>query len=154
MRIGELARTSGVGVETVRFYEKKGLIAQPPRPGDGGYRDYAAGAVRRIAFIRRAQRLGFSLVEVAELLALESGSGARCADVRRRAEAKREQVQGRIDRLKEIRDALDVLIEACPGEGPARACSIIEAIGRREPKPNPVPGGETHERIEAQDRNL
>lgn len=128
MRIGEVARQAGVGVETVRFYERKGLISQPPRPASGGYRDYSEQAVRRVSFIRSAQHLGFSLGEIAELLALEAGEGARCADVRRRAEAKRREVRVRIDRLERIGTALDALIDACPGEGPARRCSILEAI--------------------------
>lgn len=132
MRIGELARASGVGVETVRFYEDKGLVDRPQRPRDGGYRAYPAGAVNRIRFIRSAQALGFSLAEVGELLALESVSSAQCEDVRRRARLKREEVQQRIENLAAIRAALDKLINACPGAGPARDCSILDAINSGE----------------------
>lgn len=132
MRIGEVATAAGVGVETVRFYEHKGLIAQPQRPANGGYRDYPQEAVSRIRFIRSAQELGFSLAEIAELLALESGDSAQCADVRRRAELKHEEVQTRIENLQTIQAALDRLIEACPGSGPARRCSILEAINSGE----------------------
>ena len=128
MRIGELAKQSGVGVETVRFYEKKGLVAQPPRPVVAGYRDYSHDAVQRIRFIRSAQRLGFSLDEVAELLDLEAGPSAQCADVRERAQIKRQQVQAKIKNLERIKAALDTLIAACPGKGPAQNCSILEAI--------------------------
>lgn len=128
MRIGDLAQQSGVGVETVRFYEQKGLVAQPPRPASGGYRQYPSEAVRRIKFIRSAQQLGFSLNEVADLLDLEAGRTAECIDVRERAEVKRQQVQARIDNLGRIKSALDRLIDACPGKGPARSCSILEAI--------------------------
>ena len=128
MRIGEVARESAVGVETVRFYEQRGLIARPPRPRSNGYRDYPPDAVRRIRFIRSAQHLGFSLVEVAELMELEAGGAAQCVDVRRRAEVKRHEVQAKIEDLKRIAQALDVLIGACPGRGPARTCSILEAI--------------------------
>lgn len=141
MRIGEVASESGVGVETVRFYEQQGLVAQPPRPKTGGYRDYPADAVRRIRFIRSAQQLGFSLVEVAELLELASGTAAQCVDVRRRAEVKRHEVQTKIDNLERIRQALDTLIDACPGKGPARTCSIIEAINSGALSLNPMTDG-------------
>lgn len=148
MRIGEVARESGVGVETVRFYEQKGLVAQPPRPGTGGYREYPADAIRRIRFIRSAQQLGFSLTEVAELLELESGSAAQCVDVRRRAEIKRHEVQTKIDNLERISQALDTLIDACPGKGPARTCSILEAINSGALSLNPMTEGESNGRQE------
>jgi MerR family copper efflux transcriptional regulator len=151
MRIGELARESGVGVETVRFYEQKGLVAQPPRPRTGGYRNYPADAVRRIRFIRRAQQLGFSLAEVAELLELESGTAAQCVDVRQRAEIKRHEVQTKIDNLERIRQALDTLIDACPGKGPARTCSILEAINSGALSLNPMTDGGSNGRQEAKD---
>lgn len=128
MRIGELARASGVGVETIRFYEQKRLIGRPQRPLGGGHRNYSVDAVGRIVFIRRAQRLGFSLAEIAELLELKSGDTTPCREVRRRAERKRAEVQSRLASLERIRDALDALIEACPGEAAAAGCSIIEAI--------------------------
>ena len=128
MLIGEVAKEAGVGVETVRFYEQRGLIPQPPRPSDGGYRQYSIGEIRRIKFIRRAQDLGFSLGEIGDLLKLEAGESGRCVDVRRRAEHKRDDVQGKLDNLARIKTALDTLIEACPGKGPARKCSILGAI--------------------------
>ena len=151
MRIGEFASESGVGVETVRFYEQKGLIAQPPRPETGGYRDYPADAVRRIRFIRSAQRLGFSLVEVAELLELETTSAAQCIDVRKRAEIKRREVQMRINNLERIGQTLDTLIDACPGKGSARKCSILEAINSGALSLNPMTGGESNGRNETVD---
>ena len=143
MRIGDVARQSGVGVETVRFYEQKGLIAQPPRPMAGGYRDYPNEVVRRIRFIRSAQQLGFSLTEVFDLLELEAGDDAQCVDVRQRAEIKREEVLTKIDNLKRIRHALDDLIDACPGTGPARSCSILEAINSGRLHLSPMTNGET-----------
>ena len=146
MRIGELARESDVGVETVRFYEQKGLIVQPPRPASGGYRDYPADAVRRIRFIRSAQHLGFSLVEIAELFELEADSAAQCIDVRRRAEIKRQEVLARIDNLERIIGALDGLIDACPGEGPARACSILGSINSGELSLSSMTNGESNGR--------
>ncbi len=142
MRIGEIAREAGVGVETVRFYEQRGLIVRPPRPKTGGYRDYPRASVRRIRFVRRAQQLGFSLAEIVELLELESGDEAACVDVRRRAETKREEVAVKIDDLQRIRGALDALIDACPGKGPARKCSILEAIGNGDLQLNSTNDGE------------
>lgn len=145
MRIGEVARESGVGVETVRFYEQKGLIARPPRPIAGGYRDYPTEAVRRIRFIRSAQQLGFSLAEVVDLLELEAGDAAQCIDVRQRAELKRDEVQTKIDNLKRIGHALHDLIDACPGTGPAQSCSILEAINSGKLHLSPMTNGETNE---------
>ena len=145
MRIGELAKQSGVGVETVRFYEQKGLVAQPPRPVAGGYREYPHDAVQRIRFVRSAQLLGFSLDEIAELLDLEAGPSAQCADIRERAEVKRLQVQAKIENLERIRAALDTLINACPGEGPARTCSILEAINSGDMRLRPMAKGETYD---------
>lgn len=142
MRIGELAKQSGVGVETVRFYEQKGLVTQPPRPATGGYREYPTDAVRRIRFIRSAQRLGFSLDEVADLLDLEAGSAAQCVEVRERAENKRHELRTRINNLEKIKEALDGLIDACPGEGPARTCSILEVINSGELRLSPMTEGE------------
>lgn len=145
MRIGELAKQSGVGVETVRFYEQKGLVAQPARPVAGGYRDYPFDAVQRIRFIRSAQRLGFSLDEVAELLDLEAGPRAQCVDVRERARIKRQEVQAKIENLERIEAALDTLIDACPGEGPARNCSILEAINSGDLRLRAMTRGETYD---------
>ncbi len=142
MRIGEVAREAGVGVETVRFYEQRGLIGQPPKPRYGGYRDYPDAAVRRIRFVRRAQQLGFSLAEIVDLLELESGDDAGCVDVRRRAEAKFDEVAAKIGDLERIKGALEALIEACPGQGPARRCSILEAIGDGDLQLNPTKKGE------------
>ena len=145
MRIGDVAREAGVGVETVRFYEQKGLIAQPPKPGTGGFRDYPTASVRRIRFVRRAQQLGFSLGEIVELLELESGADAGCVDVRRRAEAKLEEVLIKIDNLERIEAALKTLIAACPGKGPARKCSILDSISDGDLQLNPMKNGEPHD---------
>lgn len=142
MRIGEVAKSAGIGVETVRFYESKGLICQPLRPANGGYRDYPADTVHRIRFIRTAQQLGFSLQEIDELLRLESGPASQCLDVRRRAESKRREVMAKIENLTRIEAALDALIAACPGKGPARACSILSEIKSGDPQIPPPKEGE------------
>lgn len=129
MRISEIAAASGVGVETVRFYERKGLIGQPPRPQNGGYRDYPIEAAERIRFIRSAQHLGFSLSEVNELLALDdSRDKADCGDFRKHADIKRREVEEKIEGLQLIKAALDELIKACPGKGSTVRCSILGAI--------------------------
>ncbi len=129
MTIGRLARESGVGVETVRFYERRGLIEQPPKPANGsGFRTYPDGAVERIRFIKRAQELGFSLREIDELLSLRADPATDSAAVRDRATVKLEEVNHNIAQLAEIRAALEDLIAACPGGGALRTCSIMEAL--------------------------
>ncbi len=128
MTIGRAARAAGVGVETIRFYERKGLIGQPLKPRDAGFRVYPAEAVRRIRFIREAQEIGFSLRETGELLSLRADPSADSADVRQRAIAKRDEVERKIAHLQEIHAALEELISACPGEGALRQCSIMEAL--------------------------
>lgn len=130
LTIGRLARASGVGVETVRFYERVGLVSRPRRPQQG-FRAYPADTVARIRFIRHAQGLGFTLREVKDLLSLRTDPNADCAVVRQRAEAKRNDVTARIERLDEIRRALDTLIAACPGKGQITACTILDAFNER-----------------------
>lgn len=128
--IGRLAREAGVGVETIRFYECSGLIARPARPAAGGYRIYDRDTALRIRFIRQAQRLGFALAEIRELLSLRARHGADCRAVRTRAIAKRDEVIGKIDTLRRMRNALDALIATCPGGGTLRACTILSALER------------------------
>lgn len=128
LTIGAAARQSGVGVETIRFYERRGLIEQPPKPPGAGMRRYAADTVHRIGFIRQAQQLGFSLREIQELLSLQADPAADCSDVRRRTIAKIEEVNNRINQLAEIRGALVTVLAACPGSGALGACSILEAL--------------------------
>ena len=127
LTIGTLADRAGVGVETIRFYERKGLLRRPPRPGTG-FRVYPEDAVARIQFVRQAQALGFTLQEIGGLLALRVTPGTDCAAVRTRAVAKRAIVQTRLAELERIRDALDKLIAACPGRGAVATCTILEAL--------------------------
>ncbi len=127
LTIGALAGRAGVGVETVRFYERKGLLRRPPRPGTG-FRVYPDDAVARIRFIRQAQTLGFTLQEIAGLLALRVTPGTDCAAVRTRAVAKRAIVETRLAELERIREALDRLIAACPGRGAVTSCTILETL--------------------------
>lgn len=131
MTISHAARRAGVGVETIRYYERCGLIRQPVRPRSGGYRFYDDEVVERIRFIRQAQELGFSLREITELLSLRADPGADCGDVRAQAVIKREEVSRKIGQLVQIRAALDELIASCPGGGALRACTIIDALTGR-----------------------
>ena len=125
--IGQVARQSGVGVETVRFYEREGLIPQPPRP-ETGFRRYPPDAVSRIRFIQRSKELGFSLREIKELLSLRVDSKTNCDEVRGRAEAKIADIDGKIRHLQEMKHALSRLTAACRGKGPTGECPILEAL--------------------------
>lgn len=127
MTIARAARAAEVGVETIRFYERRGLIRRPPRPVTG-FRVYNADTVTRIRFIRQAQMLGFSLGEIGELLSLRADPDADCAAVRAQAIAKRNEVALKIAQLQRIRAALDTLIANCPGSGALGACTILDAI--------------------------
>ena len=130
LTIGRAARAAGVNVETIRFYERRGLIAQPRKPDGHGYRQYAPEIVARIRFIRKGQELGFSLREIEDLLSLETNLTADCGDVRARATAKIEDVNRKIAELERMRAALEQVVAACPGCGaPLRNCSIMEALG-------------------------
>ena len=128
MTIGKAAKLAGVGVETIRFYERKGLIPQPLKPASGGFRDYPADTLAQIRFICEAQELGFSLAEAAQLLTLRADPKADCAQVQRRAESKLAEVRDKIERLEGIGTALERLIRACPGKGALGACSIMESL--------------------------
>lgn len=127
LTIGRLARAAGVGIETVRFYQRRGLIARPPRPQQG-FREYSRATLERLRFIREAQQLGFSLREIEELLALWTIDGSDCGQVRARAAAKLEDVEAKIAQLERVRAALRALVERCPGRGRLDGCSIINAI--------------------------
>lgn len=128
LTISKAAKNAGVGVETIRFYERKGLIEQPLKPQNGGYRTYPIETVQRIKFVRQAQEIGFSLRETAELLSLRADPSADCSDVRERAATKLEEVDRKMEQLGRIRSALNELIAACPGRGALRACSIMESL--------------------------
>ena len=127
LTIGKIARLAGIGVETVRFYEKKGLINKPPRRGSG-YRLYPEETVHQLRFIRRAKEIGFTLKEIKELLALKLDSETTCADIRRRAEMKIEDIEAKIRTLEKMSETLKKLTLACSGQGPASECPILEAI--------------------------
>lgn len=127
LTIGKAARAAGVGVETVRFYEREGLLDRPARR-ESGYRQYGEGVVARLRFIRRAKELGFTLREIKELLALSGDRDATRADVRARAEAKVADVEARVRGLLRIKGALVALTASCHGDGPLEGCPILEAL--------------------------
>lgn len=127
--IGEVARRAGVKVETVRYYERRGLVADPPRT-DAGYRQYPDSTVRRIRFVKRAQELGFSLREIAELLALRVEAGAPCDAVLERTREKMADIDRRITDLQGMRAALEPLVAACAAETGATDCVILDHLFR------------------------
>lgn len=129
MTISQAARLAGVGVETVRFYEREGLLDQPTRP-DFGYRQYTPDVVKRIQFIRRAKELGFSLKEIHELLTLRVEPMSTCAHVKRQAEAKMDEIEHKIEDLLRIKRALGQVAERCSGNGPREYCPILAALER------------------------
>lgn len=127
LTIGQVARQAGITVETVRFYEKQGLLVAPQRT-PAGYRLYAADTVKRLRFIKRAKEVGFSLKDIAELLELRREPGASCADVKVRAAHKIEEVDRRMRELQRIREALARMAIKCTGQGDLRECPILEAL--------------------------
>jgi MerR family copper efflux transcriptional regulator len=130
LTIGIVATQAGVGVETIRFYERKGLISRPQRRVRG-FRSYSPETVERVTFIRKAKDLGFSLHEVQDLLSIRDEDGATCADVLRRAEAKIADIDARIAALKTMRRSLGALMHACDGTAPVAKCPIVISLRGR-----------------------
>jgi len=149
LTIGQIAKEAGVGVETVRFYERKGLVTRPERPWRS-FRRYPPETVTRIRFLRQAKGLGFTLKEAAELLALRVEAGSPCEEVRKRAQAKLAVVKVRISELQAMRAALERLVGACEERRPTACCPILETLegeGRAErtpPRRNGLAYGETN----------
>ena len=129
LKIGEVSKRTGIGVETVRFYEREGLIAPPPR-GSSGYRAYPADVVRRLAFIRHAKELGFTLKEIRELLSLRVDPKASCSTVKKRAQVKVADIEERIGSLRKMRRTLRTLVTACDERKPTTECPILGALDR------------------------
>jgi MerR family mercuric resistance operon transcriptional regulator len=127
LTIGQLAKRVNVNIETIRYYERRGLLPAPPR-NQSGHRQYSDEAVQRSDFIKRAQSLGFSLNEISELLTLRVEPGKTCGDVKARVEAKRADVEKRIAELKRMREALARLSKRCTGRGPVSRCPILEEL--------------------------
>jgi MerR family transcriptional regulator, mercuric resistance operon regulatory protein len=130
MRTSELAGRVGVNVETLRYYERRGLLEEPPRT-PGGYRDYPATAVELLRFIRRAQQLGFTLDEVEELVHLDYGGPDSCEAARSLAQARKSDLEARIADLQRMCDSLGDLIATCDLPRSDRRCALLEAIGQQ-----------------------
>ena len=132
MTRGQLAKKAGVNIETLRYYERRELIPDPPR-SESGYRQYPQNTVAQIRFIKHAQELGFSLKEIMELLYLRVDANSTCSDVKRRAEAKITDVEQKIETLQKIKHALMELAAVCQsGEAPTTECPILETIERKK----------------------
>jgi Hg(II)-responsive transcriptional regulator len=129
MRISELAGQVGVNPQTLRYYERRGLLDEPPR-SPGGYRDYPAAAVELLRFIKRAQQLGFTLDEIEELLQLDQGGPAGCEAARGVALARKADLEARIADLQRMRDSLADLIATCDLPRPNRSCPLLAAIDK------------------------
>lgn len=134
MTIGALATAAGVGVETVRFYQSRGLMGVPRKPLQG-IRRYGPGDLAQLQFIRRAQRLGFSLKEVADLRRLES-QDASCADTRTLAQERLADVRQRLTDLADIEATLAQLVDACGDRDEPGACPIMAALSTDNAHPS------------------
>jgi Hg(II)-responsive transcriptional regulator len=129
LTIGEVARRAGVNLETIRFYERRGMLPKPPRSA-GGYRLFPADSVDRVRFIKHAQALGFTLVEIQELLAVRLDRDNSCHDVEAKTREKIADVDERIRNLKAMRRVLSRLVAACADGTHSHECPILVALER------------------------
>ena len=137
LRIGEVAKQTGIGIETIRFYERLGLLKEPLRR-PSGYRLFDEGAVARLSFIIRTKNLGFTLSEIKDLLALWFDPVTTCCDVRRRAEQKIDEITARIQALRAMKRALTHLVGKCQQRGVVDECPLLYGLtpvpGRQQPE--------------------
>ncbi|NMG36419.1 MerR family transcriptional regulator [Azoarcus sp. TTM-91] len=133
--IGTLSKETGLPVDTLRYYEREGLLPQPPRRSSG-YREYDRGAVKRVRFILRAKELGFSLDEIADLLNFSADQERGVEGVKERASRRLAETERQIAQLEAIRSRLAQLVAACPGSGSPACCPILSTI--RDDAPQPV----------------
>jgi MerR family transcriptional regulator, copper efflux regulator len=131
LSIGQLARQSGIGIETIRFYEREGVLAAPGRK-PSGYREYDQEAIRVLRFVRRAKQLGFTLKEIKVLLGLRLDTSASRADVRAQATAKLAEIDAKIQDLQRMRKSLAKLVRTCHGDGAAPGCPILTSLDAHE----------------------
>ncbi len=127
MKIGEIAERAGVNIQTVRYYERRGLLVPASRTRSG-YRMYRRAEVSRLRFIKRAQDMGFSLEEIAELLELRVRHAAACGDVEAKAREKIRVVEARVRELERMKRSLESLVAACERREPTGECPILEAL--------------------------
>jgi MerR family mercuric resistance operon transcriptional regulator len=125
MTIGTMAATAGVNIETIRFYQRKGLVPKPKR-SRGAVRRYGLEAVARVKFVKAAQRLGFSLVEIGALLKLDDGT--HCKEAREMAEEKLTDVRAKLRDLQRIESALKTVVADCSGARGAVTCPLIASL--------------------------
>ena len=128
LTIGQVSKLAGVNRETLRYYEREGII-YPPARKDSGYRIYSLDTVKRIRFIKRAQGLGFSLRDIMELMALQNDAqGATCREVKQYTQDKVKTIEKKLANLKRMRSMLRELITVCDEENPISACPILDAF--------------------------
>lgn len=127
LTIGKVAKSAGLGIETVRFYEREGLI-EPPARTEANYRIYPQRDILRLRFIKRAKSLGFTLKEIKDLLSLRHDPQATKADVKQQTEAKIHDIELKIRDLTRIKEILESLDESCDGHGPTSDCPILDAL--------------------------
>lgn len=132
MKIGELAQRAHVSIDTVRYYERHGLLPEPPRLASG-YRSYDRSDLARLHFVRRAKALGFTLVEIRSLLALSGRHEDDMGGLKATATEKLADVEARLEELGRIRDGLKTLIASCPGHGSLEQCPILNALAQEYP---------------------
>lgn len=132
-----MAAEAGVNVQTLRYYERRGLLREPERLASG-YRSYPPEAVRTVRFVKRAQRLGFSLEEVESLLQLAAGGPRSCASVQQLAAEKITDLEQRIEALEAMRSSLSQLVATCDRPRARRECPLLEAIADAEHVPGPT----------------
>ncbi|PAU77060.1 Hg(II)-responsive transcriptional regulator [Halovibrio salipaludis] len=125
LTIGELAKATNIHVETIRYYQRRGLVREPERP-PGGIRRYGSADIERLTFVKTAQHLGFSLDEVSDLLQLEDG--AHCREASALAEHKLQDVRGKIDRLQRIEKVLSEMVSRCHAQQGNVTCPLIASL--------------------------
>jgi len=125
--IGQIAKKSGISVDTIRYYEKEGLLEKPQRK-DSGYRQYNDDVIERLSFIRQAKSLGFTLTQINELLSLEVKKGTTSKDIKNIAQSKLKDIEEKIKMLKKMQKILKELVTQCSGKGPVEQCPILNAI--------------------------
>lgn len=132
MKIGEVAKLSGTGIETIRFYERKALLLAPERR-PSGYRQYDGATVERLSYIQQAKELGFTLAEIRELLEL-SFAASSCDHIRHRAEAKIADIKAKIRSLQQMKRALSRIVQRCRAKNSNKDCPLVHRANQRSAK--------------------
>jgi MerR family copper efflux transcriptional regulator len=130
MKIGEIAKRSGIGIETIRYYERERLLLEPERR-PSGYRQYDESTVERLEYIRRAKELGFTLAEIRDLLDLSFADHAGCDHIRQRAEAKVADIDGKIRSLQQMKRSLGKIVERCRTRNSTEDCPLVHTPKRK-----------------------